>query len=99
MKKPFLKWLVMKATIITPTTPAAASGLSRPRMSMTPAPSSVRLASPAWRMPGLGRGGAGRGGGGDAGLEPHALEPAGGALDLAATPDVVVAVGDHRDAE
>ena len=35
----------------------------------------------------------------DARLHAEAREPAGGALDLAAAVDVVVAVGDHRDAD
>ncbi len=53
MKKPFLKWLMISATVITPTTPAAATGLSNPTMSIAPAPSSVRLASHAWNVPGF----------------------------------------------
>ncbi len=38
MKNPFLRWLVIQATSMTPTTPAAAMGVSRPSTSSAPAP-------------------------------------------------------------
>ncbi len=53
MKKPFPRWLVIQATSITPTTPAPASGVSRPRIRRVAAPTSVRLAVQAWRIPGF----------------------------------------------
>jgi hypothetical protein len=45
MKKPLRRCAVMNATVITPTAAAAASGVSRPRASSRPAPSSVTLAA------------------------------------------------------
>ena len=53
MKNPFFMWFVMKATSITPTTPAAAIGVKRPRTRAAPAATSTRLAIQACRMPGF----------------------------------------------
>ncbi len=52
MKKPFLRWLVIHATSMTPTTPAAATGVSTPSTSAPPAATSTRLAIQACRIPG-----------------------------------------------
>jgi hypothetical protein len=52
MKKPFFRWLLMSATSIVPRMPPAASGVSRPSASSTPAPSSVRVANTACTRPG-----------------------------------------------
>ena len=45
--KPFFKWFVIHATIITPAQAPAARGVSSPSMSIEPAASSVTLASNA----------------------------------------------------
>ena len=47
MKKPLPRWLIAQATNITPTTPAAANGVSSPRINASPPPISVMLASQA----------------------------------------------------
>src|SRR5262245_21154787 len=52
MKKPLRKWLAMSATSIVPTTPAAASGTSRPEISIVPAPNSTADAATACTWPG-----------------------------------------------
>ena len=52
MKKPLPRWLVIHATSITPTTPAAATGVSSPSTSSAPEAISTRLAIQAWRIPG-----------------------------------------------
>ena len=81
MKKPFPRWLVIQATSITPTTPAPASGVSRPRIRRAAAPTSVRLAVQAWRIPGF---------------MPRLSNQRAGPGDLAAAEDVIDAVG-HED--
>ena len=53
MKNPFPMWLVMNATSMTPTTPAAGDGVKRPSTRAAPAPISTRLAIQAWSMPGF----------------------------------------------
>ena len=47
MKKPLPRWLIAQATNMTPTTPAAANGVSNPSSSASPPPISVTLASHA----------------------------------------------------
>ncbi|MEZ5136518.1 MAG: hypothetical protein R2699_16085 [Acidimicrobiales bacterium] len=74
--------MIQKATNITPTTPAAARGGQADDEHDATGQLHDR------RQPGVEL----------ARLHAQAREPAGGALDLAAAPDVVVAVGDHRHA-
>ena len=84
MKKPFLKWFVTNATNIVPITPAAPSGVSNPRTSMTPAPISVSDASHACTMPGF---------------MPRLANQPPVPCDLAAAEDVADAVGEHHRAD
>jgi len=52
LKNPLGRCTVQPATTISPTTPAAASGVSRPTASIRPATISVMVASQAWNRPG-----------------------------------------------
>ena len=85
-KNPALRWLVTNATVSVPMMdrPGRCSGVSRPTIEPDARPRELGET----REPGVQ----------DARLHAEALEPAGGALDLAAPVDVVVAVGDHRHA-